>query len=126
MQFAQGGSAGLLAEAVSNAYLAGVRALSPSQEERLGDRGWQWPPPRAKVNVNFSRQWPMPAPFEEVAYLAIQTLREVYGIDSANQLTYRRFARGGPASLSPTLASLRRRSARHVGRPKRRHRRSRR
>ena len=103
VQFAQGGKAGLLAEAVSNAYLAGTRALSPAQEEQLGDLGWQSPPPRARHELNFSRQWPMPAPFTEVAQLAVSTLREVYGIERPTRLQYRRFALGGPDFAEPAL-----------------------
>ena len=103
VQFAQGGKAGFIAEAVGNAFLAGTRALSPAQEEQLGDLGWQWPQPGSKDYSNFSRQWPMPTPFEEVAHLAIRTLREVYGIDSPSRLVYRRFAKGGPDFAEPGL-----------------------
>jgi T3SS (YopN, CesT) and YbjN peptide-binding chaperone 1/T3SS (YopN, CesT) and YbjN peptide-binding chaperone 3 len=103
VQFAQGGKAGFRAEAVSNAYLAGTYALSPAQEEQLGDLGWQWPPPRSRDELNFSRQWPMPTPFEEVARLAVRTLREVYGVGGPSRLVYRRFARGGPDFAEPDL-----------------------
>jgi hypothetical protein len=103
IQFAQGGRAGFLAEAVSNAYLSGTRALSPAQEEQLVDLGWQSPSPRAKKDLNFSRQWPMPVPFEEVVRLAVRTLREVYGIERPAELRYRRFARGGPDFAEPDL-----------------------
>ena len=103
VQFAQGGKPGFLAEAASNTYLAGTRALSPDQEELLGDLGWQWPQHGSKDYTNFSRQWPMPTPFEEVARLAIRTLREVYGIDSPSLLVYRRFAKGGPDFAEPGL-----------------------
>jgi hypothetical protein len=103
VQFAQGGKAGFLAEAVSNAFLVGTRALSPAQEEQLGDLGWQWPSPGARHDLNFHRQWPMPTPFEEVAHLAIRTLREVYGIEGPSRLVYRRFAKGGPDFAEPEL-----------------------
>ena len=103
VQFAQGGRAGFLAEAVSNAHLAGNRAMSPAQEEQLGDLGWQSPAPRAKRDLNFSREWPMPVPWEEVVRLAMRTLREVYGIESPGELRYRRFAKGGPDFAEPDL-----------------------
>jgi hypothetical protein len=103
VQFAQGGKAGLLAEAVSNDYLEGAGALSPAQEEQLGDLGWQWPHPHSKTDRNFSRQWPMPAPFGEVAHLAVRTLREVYGIERPSRLVYRRFARAGSDFAEPEL-----------------------
>ena len=41
----------------------------------------------------------MPAPFEEVAALAVRTLREVYGTEAPEDLAYRRFTRAEWASL---------------------------
>jgi hypothetical protein len=103
VQFAQSGRSGFLAEAVSNRNLVGRSALSPQQEEQLADLGWQFPAPRSTSDVNFSRQWPMPVPFDDVAALAVRTLREVYGANETSDLVYQRFARGGHAFAQPEL-----------------------
>jgi len=103
VQFAQAGRPGFLAEAVSNHYLSGTAALSPAQEEQLGDLGWQWPTLGSDRDANFSRQWPMPVPFAEVARLAVRTFREVYGVPNPSVLTYRSFAKGGRPFAQPTL-----------------------
>ena len=103
VQFAQGGRAGFLVEAVSNRYLMGTAQLSPAREDAMGALGWQFPDQRATKPENFSRQWPMPAPFADVARLAIRTLREVYGVERPADLVYRRFARGGHDFAEPGL-----------------------
>ena len=95
VQFAQGGRSGFLAEAVSNKYLSGTSALSPTQDEQMGDLGWMSPTPGSTVEPNYSRQWPMPVPYDEAARLAIRTLREVHGVVATSQLSYKCFARGG-------------------------------
>ncbi|MDP9232949.1 MAG: YbjN domain-containing protein [Actinomycetota bacterium] len=104
VQFAQGGRAGFLAEAVSNRYLAGTGAISPMQEQRLGELGWQWPNPRSKTELNFSREWPMPTPFDEAATLAVRTLREIYGVERTDDLAYKSFSRDGHRFAQPSLA----------------------
>ena len=103
VQFAQGGRAGFLAEAVSNRNLPGTLALSPAQEEQMSALGWQWPDPRSTKNLNFSREWPMPAPFDDAAHRAVRTLREVHGIEHSRELQYRSFARGGSELEQPAL-----------------------
>lgn len=103
VQFYQGGRPGFLAEAVSNNNLKGTGALSPMQEEQLGALGWQWPNPRSKSPVNFTREWPMPTPFEEVAVLAVRTLREIYGIGGTADLLYTSFSRDGHHFAQPSL-----------------------
>jgi hypothetical protein len=95
VQFAQGGRAGFLAEAVSNRYLTGSAQLAPDQEEAMGALGWQFPDHHATKPENFSRQWPMPAPFADVAALAVRTLREAYAVERPADLVYRRFTRDG-------------------------------
>ena len=67
VQFAQGGRSGFLAEAVSNNFLQGTSALSPTQEEQMGRLGWMSPTPRNANDPNYSRQWPMPVPYDEAA-----------------------------------------------------------
>ena len=102
VQFAQGGRAGLRAEAVSNNFLAGRRALSPAQDEQMATMGWQCPTPH-NTDLNYMRQWPMPAPYAEVASLAVRSMREVYRIGRPSALVYRRFARGGHDFAEPGL-----------------------
>jgi hypothetical protein len=103
VQFAQGGRPGFRAEAVSNTYLEGPRALSPDQEETLGQLGWQWPSPHGTQDRNFSRQWPMSVPFRVVAHLAVRTLREAYGVGDPSELVYRRFDDEGNVFGEPGL-----------------------
>lgn len=103
VQFAQGGRAGFLAEAVGNNFLMGAEQLSPAQEDAMAQLGWQFPHPRATKPANFSREWPMPAPFAEVARLAVRTLREIYGVEAPADLVYRRFARSGHDFADPRL-----------------------
>ena len=103
VQFAQGDRAGFLAEAVSNRYLTGAAQLSPAQEEAMAALGWQFPDPHATKPENFSRQWPMPAPFAEAARLAIGTLRQVYAVGRPADLVYRRFTREGHDFAEPGL-----------------------
>jgi hypothetical protein len=65
--------------------------------------GWQFPDHHATKPENFSRQWPMPAPFPEAARLAIRTLRQVYGVGRPDDLVYRRFTREGHDFAEPGL-----------------------
>ena len=103
VQFAQGDRAGFRAEAVSNRYLTGAAQLSPAQEDAMAALGWQFPDPHATKPENFSRQWPMPAPFAEAARLAVGTLRQVYGVGQPADLVYRRFTREGHDFAEPGL-----------------------
>jgi hypothetical protein len=103
VQFAQGCRAGFRAEAVSNRYLMGAAQLSSAQEDAMAALGWQFPDQHATKPENFSRQWPMPAPFGEAARLAIRTLRQVYGVGQPADLVYRRFTRDGHDSAEPGL-----------------------
>jgi hypothetical protein len=102
VQFAQGGRGGFRAEAESNNFLAGRWALSPAQEEQLAGLGWQCPTP-GNTDLNFMRQWPNPAPYAEIARLAVRSLCEVYGIEQPSELVYRRFAKHGPDFAEPEL-----------------------
>jgi hypothetical protein len=102
VQFAQGGRGGFRAEAESNNFLSGRWALSPAQEEQLAGLSWQCPTP-GDSDLNFMRQWPNPAPYAEIASLAVRSLREVYGIERPSELVYRRFAKRGPDFAEPEL-----------------------
>jgi len=87
VQVACGESWGIRAEAVGNSNLPSTRPLTPAQEAQLAELGWQRPGPE-EVGRNFFRMWPIPAPFEDVARLAVRTLRDVYGISAPAELRY--------------------------------------
>ena len=95
VQFAHSGRQGFRAEASANFYLAPAHALAPADEERLGDLGWQWPEPTGDDDRNFHREWPNPAPWADVAALAVRTLRDVFHVPSPVRLRY--LHRGFPA-----------------------------
>ena len=95
VQFAHSGRQGFRAEASANHYLAPAHALTPEDEERLGDLGWQWPEPTGDDDRNFHREWPNPAPWADVAALAVRTLRDVFHVPTPVRLRY--LHRGFPA-----------------------------
>ena len=95
VQFAHSGRQGFRAEASANHFLAPAHALAPEGEERLGELGWQWPEPAGGGDRNFHREWPNPAPWDEVAALTVRTLRDVFGVPSPALLRY--LQRGFPA-----------------------------
>jgi hypothetical protein len=103
VQFGQGGRSGFLAEAASNEFLVGRSALSPQQEQQMGDVGWMWPTPGSRTDRHFSRQWPMPAPFDEIARLAVRTLRDVYGVEDTSELTYKSYSQDHHFFVQPSL-----------------------
>lgn len=80
-------STALRAEAVGSGYLPADAALTEAQEARLTALGWEAPEASDPAR-NHRIAWAMPAPFEEVAALAIRTLREVYGIASPAELRH--------------------------------------
>lgn len=103
VQFGQGGRMGFVAEAMSNAYLAGPSALSAGQEALMLELGWQEPGLGRDEDQNFRREWPLDTPFGDVAHLAIRTLQEVYGVEQPGDLVYRRFAEDGRDFAEPLL-----------------------
>jgi hypothetical protein len=103
VQFAQGGLRGFRAEAVANVNLAGSNSLSPAQEAKMTELGWQWPAPEDENDPNFSRQWPQNTPFDQVADLAVKTLRDVYRVSAPAELGYRAFSKAGGAYALPRL-----------------------
>lgn len=86
VQFARG-TGSFRAEAVSSEFLPASGALTPNQEARLRDLGWQPPAPDGSAR-NFHRDWPLPAAVDEIAGLTVTTLRSVYGIDAPAELRY--------------------------------------
>jgi hypothetical protein len=104
VQFAHSGRHGLRAEASSSHYLAPRFRLAAVDEERLGGLGWQWPDADGDHDRNFHREWPNPAPWAEMAALAVHTLRDVFGVAAPSAL--RALYRGFPefAGRLPRLA----------------------
>jgi hypothetical protein len=109
VQFAVRQELGLEAESVSNHYLRGREALSAKQVEALAALGWAPPssPDRegepAAGSPNFSRSFAPPVPWEEVARLAVKTLRDVLRVPDPGGLRYEAFDTGKRALLLPTL-----------------------
>ncbi len=98
VQFAQGGLLGFRAEAAGNQWLGPGQGPSEAQQEMLTELGWQRPG-SAPQGRNWVREWEEPVPFPEVAAIAVQTLREVYGAKSPDRLVYR--SGGFPAHQGP-------------------------
>lgn len=104
VQFARVEETSFVGEAVGNAHLRPEHWLTPAQEARLTELGWQAPREEPGVRRNFHREWAFPVAFEEVARLAARTLDEVYRVASPAELryVYRRLT-GGPAIEAPEL-----------------------
>ncbi len=84
---------GLLAEAVSNRYLAGPAGLDERQKRRLLELGWN-PPGTGSWGPNWDpsnywRLWEQPASTREAASLAVVTLQEIYWAERSSDLVYR-------------------------------------
>jgi len=86
VQFAWGDGT-LRSEAVSSAYLPSDHALSKRQESRLTRMGWTRPQPDEPTR-NFYRDDDQPVPYVEAATRAVETLRDVYGVGSPDELRY--------------------------------------
>jgi hypothetical protein len=113
VQFGARGAAGLRIEAAPNASLPESAQLGRRELRLLRRLGWRRPtakadPPPGQGIVpdessGFFREYPHPAPFAAVAALAVETLREVYGVAHTGQLVCRAFQSTGRAILLPTL-----------------------
>ncbi len=102
VQFARVGTAGLLAEAASNHYLAPSLALTVAQEDGLTAIGWIRPDGGPATGRNFSRRWTAPVPVTAVAELAVRTLREVFAAAEPEALRYRSGAFPGRTAPVPS------------------------
>ncbi|MGQ0802481.1 MAG: T3SS (YopN, CesT) and YbjN peptide-binding chaperone 1 [Actinomycetota bacterium] len=90
----------LWAEAVSNAFLPEPAQLRDADTERLTKLGWRVPD--AESSPNFSRDWPAPVPYDEVADLAVATLRHIYGAATPADVRTKRVAADTPGiALAP-------------------------
>lgn len=90
------------AEAVTSGHLPPSSPLRPDQVERIRALGWAEPGPDDRERNAF-RMWPVPAPAVEVARLAVETLRSVYGIEAPADLRYRYAALEGTDPPQPSL-----------------------
>jgi T3SS (YopN, CesT) and YbjN peptide-binding chaperone 1/T3SS (YopN, CesT) and YbjN peptide-binding chaperone 3 len=86
VQFAWGEGT-LRSEAVGSAYLPSDHALTKRQEAQLTRMGWNRPRPE-EATRNFYRDDGQPVPYAEAAARAIETLRDVYGVTSPDDLRY--------------------------------------
>jgi len=95
----------LRAEAVGSGHLPPAQPLTVAQRERIRNLGWTEPADE-DTQRNAHRTWEAPAPVGEVAALAVETLREVYGAGDPGVLrfAYEAFP-AGPDTL-PALPSL--------------------
>lgn len=87
-------SEGLRAEAVSNAFLPEPAQLRDADTERLEKLGWS--APDGDVSPNFSKEWPAPVPYDEVADLAVAALRHIYGASTPGDVRTKRVAAETP------------------------------
>jgi hypothetical protein len=111
VQFAQGGPAGLRAEAVSNLHLEDYEQLDEEAEAQLAELGWQPPEPahegKPEGPPNWYRAWELPVPYEKAAELAAATLRSVYEVSAPAYLAYNAFHRSGAKIILPNLGIVR-------------------
>jgi hypothetical protein len=81
VQFACFGS-DLRGESVGDRFLEAGDALTLQQRSGLARLGWLAP----DEGGNFWREWADPPPYRDVARMALQTLREVHGVEDVEQL----------------------------------------
>ena len=107
VQFAQAGSAGFRAESVSNYYLREADRLTPEDESSLSALGWHRPVDPNDMTIegpsNWYMSWSAPAPFSEVAKLAVNTLTVVHQAQLPTDLSYRAFDHEGTEASFPIL-----------------------
>jgi hypothetical protein len=103
VQFASGGDAGFLIEAVSNRFLSGWERLDATAEGRLRRLGWRPPTDIGDGPANWWRRYPDGAPTTVMAELAVATLRKVFEVPRPVALVYRAFSSDGAEILLPTL-----------------------
>ena len=87
VQFAVQKDGGVAAEAVSNKFLGGAERLSQATCKKLLKLSWKRP---GKRSPNFWKDVPPPIPVEDLAFLGVRTLRDVFRIPSPSRLDIRR------------------------------------
>jgi hypothetical protein len=104
------------AEAISNAYLPPHDQLTLQQLQALDALGWRLPTHQPDFAVsgeaamgspNQYIDFPGPAPYADVALIAVRTLRDVFGAASADDLEYHAFERDGSDLEFPGLCRRR-------------------
>jgi hypothetical protein len=114
IQFACQGSFGMLAEAVSNNYLTGESRLSEDDHARLLRLGWSPPTHSAREEKNPDQRdpdgspnyfcgWDRPVPYASAAQMAVDTLRDVYGVMHPGTLVYTAASSTGTKVRMPQL-----------------------
>jgi hypothetical protein len=114
IQFVCQGSFGMRAEAVSNNYLTGECRLSEDDHARLLRLGWSPPTHSAREennpdqrdpdgSPNYFCEWDRPVPFALVAQMAVDTLRDVYGVTHPGTLMYKAASTSGTKVRMPQL-----------------------
>lgn len=91
VQFSNRMERGFRAETVSDAFLEEGERIGEEGRERLQEMGWLPPDPAPegpRSNINHYREWPNPAPFDEVARLGVKALVEVFEVASPSELAY--------------------------------------
>jgi hypothetical protein len=88
---------------VSNRFLEGHHRLSSSAHATLLAAGWKAPADTPDGSPNYFRDAHSPVEFDEVAALAVQTLREIYGATEPAALTYKANSWRGESFTLPAL-----------------------
>ena len=96
----------LRAEAVSNTFLAAEERLAPEAQMQLVQLGWQPPThlPGAEDtdptgSPNYYREFELPVPFDDVARMATDTLKQVFAAPNPTYVAYSAFGDDGPIEL---------------------------
>lgn len=119
VQFAAQGQFGMRAEAVSSQYIKD-KVMRPETVLVMQDLGWNVPTnlpessdPEGHTpdgSPNFFVDVASPVPFDAIAFLAVTTLRFVFGVGHLGGLEYRSFGVGVDSIRFPTLRIARERS----------------
>jgi len=117
VQFMNQGGAGVRAEAVSDFYLEDGDHLSEHDHEALLELGWGAPTNlpdefgrRPDGSPNYFLDLANPAPLDELALLAVNTLLHVYGAEHPNALEYSTGSQDGTSIRFPNLGIRRARA----------------
>ena len=101
VQFAAQGSFGMRAEASSSFYIPEEAAMSEEQHKYLLDLGWRAPSKlpddlqsrhEADGSASYFVDLAKPVPYDRLAVLAVNTLRNVFGTPHPGELQYRAFS----------------------------------
>ena len=107
VQFASSEAGGIIGEAVGNTFLSAGNQLSPAACRELRRLGWGLPHTSGRGKGNFWRSWPASAPSEEIAAIAVRSLRDVFEIASPVNLEIicGEFTPQPPSGAAPKLSA---------------------